>query len=85
MCTWPQVKVQGRFYSLENLGHLTTPIYASTIRFRSRKLIQLYKNKYGNANEDQQLRQRWKPKLISLIQINNTQISYWGGDTLDTS
>jgi hypothetical protein len=57
----PQVKGQGRFYSLENLGHVSTSIYASTIRFRSREFNTNIQNKCGNANEDQQLKQRWKP------------------------
>jgi len=48
-------------------------------------LIQLYNNKCGNANQDQQLKQRWKPKLIPLIQINNIQISYVRKYTFDIS
>jgi hypothetical protein len=47
-------------------------------------LLQIY-NKCGHANEDQKLKQRWKPKLIPLIQINNIQISYGGKYTFDIS
>ena len=43
-----------------------------------RSLIYIYNNKRGNENQDQQLIQIWKPKWISLIQINNIHISYGG-------
>jgi hypothetical protein len=48
-------------------------------------LINIHKNKCRNSNKDQQLKQRWKPKLLPLIQINNIQISYERKYTFDTS